>query len=413
VAENSPGLVRFLRQRTWWAVFALLWVSAVSFAFAFKTHDASSVPVARGVVNGAFHPIAGGFKPDKTKLSDCRRTDVRCLEQGFGNLAYADGPNRALSLFDRRRAVDKTVSTDCHRIAHMIGSASLAYFHGNVALTYSKGSPSCASGYYHGILERAFASVHSTAGLVRAARSLCQGAHVRRRGFLDYQCTHGLGHGLMIQTGYDLPLALKVCGRLQTRWDEVSCTGGAFMENGSTVYGMRSPWLKDDDPIFPCNAVKLRDTASCYLRATTQILKTNKFNWRETAARCAAVPRRWRTYCYRSYGRDTVHYVAGKKSSILHLCRLTSTQEGECLYGAARTLADTDGVPTRAAAFCRTAPARSAGLCFAGVGVVVGLLETTEKARASACHKLAGLQAGQCVRAAAAEVAPNGRGAWG
>jgi hypothetical protein len=52
-------------------------------------------------------------------------------------------------------------------------------------------------------------------------------------------------------------------------------------------------------------------------------------------------------------------------------------------------------------------------LCFAGVGVVVGLLETTEKARASACHKLAGLQAGQCVRAAAAEVAPNGRGAWG
>ena len=66
VADNSPGLVPFVRRRTWWAVLALLWVSGVSLAFAFRTHDAQSVPVARGVVGGAFHPIAGRFKPDKT-----------------------------------------------------------------------------------------------------------------------------------------------------------------------------------------------------------------------------------------------------------------------------------------------------------------------------------------------------------
>jgi hypothetical protein len=394
-------------------VLALVWVSAMSFAFAFKTHDARSVPVARGVVGGAFHPVAGRFKPDGTKLDDCKPKDVRCLEQGFGNLAYAAGPKVALSLFDHRRALEKTVASDCHRIAHMIGSASLAYFHGNVALTYSSGSASCASGYYHGILERAFASVRSTAGLIRAARTLCRGADVRRRGFLDYQCTHGLGHGLMIQTGYDLPLALAVCRHLQTRWDEVSCTGGVFMENGSTVYGMRSPWLKDSNPLYPCNVVKRRNKASCFLRVTTQILTTNKFDWRNTAKRCASLTRQWRSFCFRSYGRDTVHYVGGKTSGIDRLCRFTGRAEGDCLYGAARTLADRDGKATAASRFCSSAPAATAGACFAGVGVVIGLLEPTAAARRRACIALARAYARPCARAANAEVAPNGRGAWG
>jgi hypothetical protein len=413
VLEHGPRVVPLVRRRSWWIVLGLLWLSAMSLAFAFREGKAQEPPLARGVVDGSFHPVAGRFHPDSTKLSDCKETEMRCLEQGFGNLAYHDGPKAALTLFDRRRAVDKTIRTDCHRIAHMIGSASLAHFHGNVALTYSTGSASCASGYYHGILERAFSRVHSTAGLVHAARTLCRGAHVRRRGFLDYQCTHGLGHGLMIQTGYDLPLALEVCGQLQTRWDEVSCTGGAFMENGSTVYGMRSPWLKTRNPIYPCTVVRARDRASCYLRVTTQILKTNDFDWKNTASRCNAAPARWRRDCFRSYGRDTVNYVGGKTTSIVRLCRLAGAEQGQCLYGAARTIADRDGRATNSARFCQAIHTRAASACFAGMGVVVGLLEPTIKARAHACARLAGSFAGSCTSGAQGEVAPDGRGAWG
>jgi hypothetical protein len=255
--------------------------------------------------------------------------------------------------------------------------------------------------------------VRSEAGLIHAARSLCKGAGLRRRGFLDYQCTHGLGHGLMMQTGYDLPTALKVCAHLLTRWDEVSCTGGAFMENGSTVYGLRSRWLKDDDPIYPCKAVKRRHRASCYLRVTTQILRVTKFNWRATARMCRAVDGEWRRYCFRSYGRDTVHYARNKAGTIVRLCHLAGRNEGQCLYGAARTVADRDGKAAPAAALCRQAPVRAQGACFAGVGVVVGLLHGSDAARANACTALAGRHARACSNAARGEVAANGRGAWG
>jgi hypothetical protein len=414
MSGSAPKQRRFMTLRFFMLVVALVSLLTLTTALVTKGHgNGRQLAVARGVVDGSFHPIAGKFVPDGTKLADCGATDQRCLEQGFGNLAYSEGPKPALALFDQRRVVDKTVGKDCHRIAHMIGSASLAYFKGNVAQTYAHGSPSCASGYYHGILERAFVNVFTHRGLIRVARSLCSGAGVRRMGFLDYQCTHGLGHGLMIQTGYDLPLALAVCGSLQTRWDEVSCTGGAFMENGSTVYGLRSQWLKDDDPLYPCGVIKFRNRASCYLRVTTQILNTNHFNWPKTVETCRSLKPRWQPYCFRSFGRDTVNYAGGKADSILRLCGLAHSAEGQCLYGAARTMADRDAKTANAAAFCRRAARPQQGQCFAGLGVVVGLLEPTPAARRRACESLAGTSIQACTNAAQGEVNPNGRGAWG
>jgi hypothetical protein len=411
VSGSGPSR-RFVSRRLWLALAALMLLAPVAVALASRGGGASSLKFAGGVRDGSFHPIAGKFVPDGTKLEDCD-AKPRCLEQGFGNVAYTDGPKAALALFNRRKEVDKAVAGDCHRIAHMIGSAALGYFKGNVAQTYAHGGATCSSGYYHGILERAFAQVRSERGLIRAARTLCRGAGVRRRGFLDYQCAHGLGHGLMIQTGYDLPTALSVCRQLQTRWDEISCAGGVFMENGSTVYGLRSPWLKDDDPIYPCRRIKLRNRASCYLRVTTQILRTNKFDWQRTVETCRGLERRWQRYCFRSYGRDAVNYTGGKAESILRLCRLTTTAEGVCLYGAARSFADRDVSVRRAVAFCHRAPIREQGSCFAGVGVVVGLFQATDAERVRVCRALTETYVTACAGAAKAEVAPEGRGAWG
>src|SRR5919201_3145798 len=171
----APKRRAFTRRR--WLLIAVVALAApTATALAFRSHEPQKLRYARGVADGSFHPIAGRFVPDGTKLEDCD-ADPRCLEQGFGNLAYTEGPKPALVLFNRRRVTDKTVAADCHRIAHIIGSASLAYFKGNVAQAYAHGSASCASGYYHGILERAFKHVSTTRELIRVARTLCAGSH--------------------------------------------------------------------------------------------------------------------------------------------------------------------------------------------------------------------------------------------
>jgi hypothetical protein len=373
----------------------------------------SSLPVAQGVTGGAFHPIAGEFIADDTELEQCV-VDESCLEQAFGNIAFRDGPKAALALFEGRLETDPAVEKDCHRISHFIGSAALERFDGNVGKTFSQGSPACVSGYYHGILERAFLGISTTSGLARVAKDLCVADGIRRRGFLDYQCRHGLGHGLMIQTGYDLPLVLSICARLGTGWDHKACAGGAFMENINTRFGFRSPWLDDEDPLYPCAQVSVPDRRSCYLRASWRILTLEGGSFERTATACAALGR-WARTCFQGFGRDVAEKARYGGAEIRSLCRVAGAGEADCLFGAARTVANAsgrDGIEP-AAELCTESPRAARAACFSGIGIVLGMLHPTDASRRAACARVASAYAGACARAASAEVAWDGSRSWG
>jgi hypothetical protein len=392
----------------------LVLIPVGAYVVASDASRASSLPVAQGLAGGVFHPIAGGFVADDRTVAVCE-TDRACLEQAFGNIAFAQGPRRALAAFEAELVRNKDVERGCHRIVHTIGSATYARYEGDVARTFAEGSPVCASGYYHGILERAFAGISSKARLGEAARELCVSADIRRRGFLDYQCRHGLGHGLMIQTGYDLPTALSLCSTLGSGWDRVSCTGGAFMENVSTRFGFRSSWLDEEDPLYPCNRIAAVHRPSCFTRATTWILQVERNDFARTAAHCADTGR-WAPFCFRGFGRDAVVEARYRDFRKVHeLCALSDRYAPACYVGAGRTFSDGAGIlgMRRAARFCDRAGHSSRDHCFAGVGLVIGMLHSTDAGRRRACSKLTSSHARACARAAAEEVAWNGKLSWG
>jgi hypothetical protein len=373
----------------------------------------STLQVAPGAVGGVFHPIAGTFVADDTELDSCG-TDASCLEQAFGNLAFRNGPKPTLALYERMLVTDPTVEKNCHPIAHFIGSASLERLHGNVAKTFAQGSSACVSGYYHGILERAFLGINTKTGLARKAKTLCIAEGIRRRGFLDYQCRHGLGHGLMIQSGYDLPLALDICAGIGTGWDEKACASGAFMENINAAFGYRSAWVDDKDPLYPCARMRAFDQRSCYLRASWRILVLSGESFEKTARTCARLGR-WASTCLQGYGRDVAEHARYVPAKVWPLCRLAGAGEGDCLKGAARTIANASGEPgiEQARPLCDRAPVRFRPNCFSGIGLVLGMLHGTPAARGAACVRLTAEYAGACLKAAQDEVDPSGRVAWG
>ena len=391
----------------------LVAVPALAYVVVSGDGNGASAALAQGSVAGTFHPVAGSFVPDETTLAECDG-EWACLEQAFGNLSFREGPRRALTEFEDRVETDANVEKDCHRIVHTIGSAALERFDGNVARTFAQGSPTCVSGYYHGILEHAFQGISTRAELGRVAQRLCLGADLRRRGFLDYQCRHGLGHGLMIQTGYDLPLALSVCARIGTGWDRKACSSGAFMENVNTRFGYRSRWLSDDDPTYPCERVAPLDRHSCYLRSSWRFLAANGFDFAKAATACSRLGA-WTATCYRGLGRDATEQVRYDVDETHRLCRLAGAGQGACLLGAARTIANASGMPgvAPAAALCRGAPAPTRAECFSGVGLVLGMLYPTEATRRAACARSTRGHFDVCTKAAQAEVDPTGRDAWG
>ena len=240
------------------AIVGLLVVFAfadAALAFAVIGEDSAAAPA----VAAPLHPWRGASSRTTRK---CRAAVTRLASSRLSaTLRTGRGRRSALDLVPK--VYGSGASQACHRGVHTVGAAALARYRGNVARTFAEGKSSCGSGYYHGVLERSLVDLKSRkpAVLAPVARTLCGDASSMTP-WIAYQCLHGLGHGLMIATGLSLPTSLDVCSRLGRWWDRDACRGGVFMENLSSSYGVRSRWLRDDDPVYPCNSVAVRGEAA-------------------------------------------------------------------------------------------------------------------------------------------------------
>jgi hypothetical protein len=341
------------------------------------------------------------FKPDDKTVAGCEHGGGQsCFRQAFANIAFRDGPKKALTILGRDDLSVPAVHADCHQITHAVGHAALARYHGNAAEALSQGAMTCNSGYYHGVIERAFAGVPREQ-VTRIARRLCTGHAVTKEEFLLYQCVHGLGHGLMIYSGLDLPWSLKTCDRLQTDFDRVSCTGGVFMQNLMPGMGT-TRYLRKNDPLYPCNAVAERHKVYCYLMVTSRILSLDGYNWRKTAAWCRRSEKGWVATCFQSYGRDASGVSEYQPQRTIQLCLEAGKDAGECLYGASRDYGNNYAGGPQAARLCNLSPTRYRARCFEGIGTILGALHRLGNERRAACNAVTPSRyRGDCYRGAA------------
>jgi cytochrome c553 len=327
------------------------------------------------------------FKPDDTTIGGCEQSGKPfCFRQAFGNLAYKEGPQKALTLLGTDDQHIAGVHADCHQISHWIGHAGLAYYKDDAGQALSHGEMTCNSGYYHGVLQLALAGLPRSA-VVKKARKLCTAPAVNTNDFLLYQCVHGLGHGLMIYSGNDLPWSLSTCHKLQTSFDRVSCTGGVFMQNLDTTMGV-SRYLSTKNPIYPCTIVKQGDKVYCYLMVTSRILTLDHYNWRKTAAWCRRSEPGWVKTCFQSYGRDASGTSEYDPRRTIELCLLAGPDASDCVYGAARDYGNNYAGGPQSVRLCTAAPARFRPVCFNGVGTILGALHRLGAERKAACDAI-------------------------
>jgi cytochrome c553 len=325
------------------------------------------------------------FKPDNTTIADCERSSKPfCFRQAFGNVSYTEGPQKALALLATDDRTISAVHADCHQIAHWVGRAGLLHYKYDAGTALSHGAMTCNSGYYHGVLQLALAGLPRDR-VVKKSQHLCDAPAVNKDDFLLYQCVHGLGHGLMIYSGDDLPWSLQTCHKLLTDFDRVSCTGGVFMQNLDTTMGV-SKYLSSKNPLYPCNIVKEQDKVYCYLMVTSRINTLDGFNWRKTAAWCRKAESGWVATCFQSFGRDASgvsHYVP---KDTIRLCSFAGKDASECLYGASRDYANNYAGGKEAAVLCNLSPKRSRSRCYEGIGTILGSINRYTAQRKSACN---------------------------
>ncbi len=365
--------------------------------------EAAPGPQGGSVLNP--HPAAGPFEIDDTTFAECQAMegDSRaCYEQAFGNLAYRTSAKQALGEAVTRGAKVTEISADCHRIAHTIGAAVLAREEGDVSVALAEGDSTCWSGFYHGLLERALAPARSTGELGRLIRDLCDPRGKEWPAFTHYQCLHGIGHGLMLRTGYQRDVSLDLCTRLPDAWSQQSCDGGVFMEGFSPSLGDKPPPWDPAKPLEPCPSVVEKHKLYCYLQVADNLVRGTNYDWEKVAAACETEQvKEWRNYCFQSVGRQASGNNYGRPSAVAALCaRMGVHGEPDCVYGAARDIASQAASGAPAATFCRKVAPRLQSRCYEGVGTIIATLETKERAIRERCAAITRGNRDDCVRGA-------------
>ena len=162
------------------------------------------------------------------------------------------------------------------------------------------------------------------------------------------------------------------------------------MENLSSSYGFRSRWLRDKDPVYPCNWVGREDKLRCYQMVTSRILPAVGDDWDQTAETCSKVEKDFVYVCFQSLGRDASSRSNRDPRTIVETCAVARPYrgEGDCIAGAAREITFNYTSGPRGAMLCAEVSAGLRDDCYFGVGTVMGQLRKTDRAREADCRAI-------------------------
>ncbi|WP_428117766.1 cupredoxin domain-containing protein [Candidatus Poriferisodalis sp.] len=222
----------------------------------------------------------------------------------------------------------------CHDMAHQAGRVSYQLFG---AAAFAITPHECDSGAIHGVLEALFAE-RGTAHLEADMRTVCRGMNWYRAN----DCYHGVGHGIMAWSGYELHESLSICDVLDEQ-DREPCYAGVFMENGvagaTGLSDHQSEYVSVVDPHYPCNEVARRYVRACYDWQPSNLLLHMKLTADDLVEFCVSgLMGEVRGLCVRSWAsfRANSNELWSDTAGLAALCEnelLTEGDRYDCIDG--------------------------------------------------------------------------------
>ncbi|HEX2091881.1 MAG TPA: hypothetical protein VHG28_05730 [Longimicrobiaceae bacterium] len=387
-------------------------------------HDHTPEEVA-ALVSGTPSEVAAAAVARCGRRSAARKQG--CYEPVLLGVLHTQGVRPAMQALDSVVARDRDVRRDAHQYAHAIGIAAYAGPQ-EVEKTFAGCTPEHQSGCYHGVIQAHFVDALRRGGEITAetVNSLCrayQGPAGDR--WLEFQCAHGMGHGVVMFRGHDLPVALRDCDLLESPFQRETCYHGAFMENvvnavaphhaaasllrgegraaghgggdahahhhggGADTSATRFRALDPEDPLYPCTVMEERYLAACYSMQTSVILHHNRYDVAAAARACERVPARWRTTCFVSLGRDISGISARSRPEAIRRCSLVEspTDQSWCHVGVATNMLNVTARAEDGLAYCREVTGEeNKTRCYRAIGEQLLVLEDGIEGREAACR---------------------------
>jgi hypothetical protein len=284
----------------------------------------------------------------------------------------ATDPGRALADLERATRADPHVARYCHPVAHELGHAALAKYHGDFATAARFRNDVCGSGYLHGLVEEKLSQSPDPARDVTALCAPQQSA----------SCVHGIGHGAMFVSHLNVAGAEGLCSRFTTGDAVTACSEGIFMQlfepdesDPKAMANLPSDRLTAE-PLYPCPEQPAAFRGGCYYYAPVYFLQRH------------------------DYARHPEAYAAG-----LAWCRNAPVADGgrdACTMGlGSRIMKYNIDREQWSADQCEKAPAQQLRPCFAGLVSYYRVHYHDRAAADRLCAKLSGRSRSHCRQAAA------------
>ncbi len=378
-------------------------------------HAVTAVPEgAPAEVAAAAVSRCGGLGPQRKQA---------CYDGVLLGLLESRGVGPAMEALGEVTDRDRDVKRDAHVYAHGIGIAAYAGPE-QVGAIFATCTPEHQSGCYHGVVQAYFMDARRSGGEVNAevANALCRDYRGAEDGaWLQFQCAHGMGHGLVMFHGHDLPTALKGCDLLEADFERETCYQGAFMENvvnaimphhpaatltqgdahgagghgghahhsgGGAPPGPTFQALDRSDLLYPCSVMEERYWSACYSMQTSAILHHTGRSVVRTARECERAPERMRATCFVSLGRDISGMTVQDRAASRRECARLSdtTARAWCHVGAATNMLHVTARGEDGIAYCRELPdTEDKSRCYQEVGVQLVVLAGSGPAREETC----------------------------
>jgi len=307
------------RQRPKTAALTLLGLAAlVVSACGASEKPAAKAPGVAGGIQAVIRVCDPGEGSSLARARECYQRRLLAV------VSAAGAPAAELPKVDAAAARDGGfLFENCHVLMHWVGR-NYALDHHVTLGTLQRylprtNNPGCSAGFAHGLISalgRSISRLDPRSVAAACARSVTR--------YQAYSCVHGLGHAYMRAYNEELPLALRMCGRLPHR-DVVDCAQGAYHDYWFAASGA--------DGLFPRAA------------ATPRVL-------------CGRQPARFVRACwYRAFMESPPNRALNTSADLSALCAgLTSLQREGCITGASAIFHS--GRPDRQVQGCATlAPA--------------------------------------------------------
>ena len=225
------------------------------------------------VLFSLFFLAAKGY-PELADLKDTRSFPE--ISRYLRDLAKAKGAPYAYEVLIRMPSVP---GVDMHLVGHVVGEELYKQF-GLAGMAYC--TPDLRNACSHSVVIGAL--LEHGPGILKDVAAVCRKAP--GGGGAYNMCYHGLGHGVLAYTDYELDQAIPLCkragesaGNKANEYQE--CVGGTIMEMTGGVHdpALRAEkakkFFKQNDPLYPCDADFMPADARsfCYTYLTPHLIE--------------------------------------------------------------------------------------------------------------------------------------------